>query len=89
MFDSRYCQSNYLFLRVPSEQFILVQHFGQIKNTRIYQQRYQQKKLKTFLIQNSVVTNSKEQIAENHRFMYQIICNCDLMIELKEMDIIV
>ena len=40
-----------------------------------------------FLIQNSVVSNSKEQIAENHRFMYQIICNCDLMIELKEMDL--
>ena len=41
----------------------------------------------SYLIQNSVVSNSKEQIAENHRFMYQIICNCDLMIELKEMDL--
>ena len=41
-----------------------------------------------FLIQNSVVTNSREDIAENIiEYMYQITCNYDLIIKLRKIDL--
>ena len=79
---------------VISEQFILPQYFGNGKNTCNVFEVFPHLRISTalstevenglyllFLIQNSVVTNSKQEIAGKKTM---IICNCDLMIKLRK-----